>query len=144
MDPRKKLKNFINPHYVTGVIIAGMLKVTRLLTLDLSKYVLKKLSGRFRGLPDPFGLPRRYKITSLILATLGTIFAWGFVVGLFSSSCGALALIGYLFASILFYSLSIIVIFLYTRKTKHLIYQITRLLKGLINKSKKIYKIWFP
>lgn len=144
MDPIKKLANLANPSYVTGKIVSWLTKLCKLAVLDFSKFVLRKLSGRLLGLPDPFRLPRRYKLPSFTLAVLGTIFFWGGVLGLFLISSEVLTPVWLLCTSVLFYGFALLVLVAHRRGAKNMIMATARRLKLLINKLKKIYKIWFP
>ena len=144
MDPRGKLKKFANPSYVTGLIISGMVKLVRLAVLDLSKYILDKLSGRLLGLPDPFQLPRRYKLTSFGFSILGTVFFWGFWAGLFTSSQQGPSPLLFIFYSFLFYGLAVVVLMIYRTGVLNLIRGLIYRLKSFGQKFLKIVKIWFP
>lgn len=144
MDPRKKLKNLANPSYVTGLILAGFSKLAHLAFLDLSKYLLKKLSGRLLGLPDPFRLPRRYKLPSFCLSILGTAFLWGTLLGLFVRKPEGPSFLWFLFLSASFYGLALGVLVAYQRGTMTLIRRFIFRLKRIGKKFRKIYKVWFP
>jgi len=144
MDPRNKLKNLANPSYVTRLILSGMVKLAHLAILDLSKYVLRKLSGRLLGLPDPFRLPRRYKIPSFCLSVLGTIFLWGVVFGLFSQEAEGPSPFLFICLSILFFGLALIVLVVYRRGLVNLINEFLIRVKNLLKKLGRIYRIWFP
>ena len=144
MDPRKKLKNLANPSYVTGLILSGMSKLAHLAVLDLSKYFLKKLSGRLLGLPDPFRLPRRYKVPSFSLSVLGTAFLWGAVLGLFVGDPEGPSPFWFLCLSALFYGFGLGVLVLYRRGTTNLVRQLLLRVKLIFRKVKRIYRIWFP
>ena len=144
MDPRRKLKNLADPSYVTGLILRGLIKLAHLAVLDLAKYLLKKLSGGLLGLPDPFRLPKRYKIPSFCFSVLGTIFLWGVVFGLFSQSSERPSPLLFITLSILFFGLALVVLVVYLRGVVNLINEFLIRVKNLLKKLGRIYRIWFP
>ncbi|MBS3765238.1 hypothetical protein KGY71_01830 [Candidatus Bipolaricaulota bacterium] len=144
MDPRRKLKNLANPSYVTGLILSAMSKLARLAILDLAKYFLKKLSGRFLNLPDPFRLPRRYKVPSFSLSVLGTVFLWGAVLGLFVGDPKGPSPFWFLCLTALFYGFALGVLVIYRRGTTNLVRQLLLRAKHIFRKFKRVYRIWFP
>ncbi|MCF7889861.1 hypothetical protein K9M78_01430 [Candidatus Bipolaricaulota bacterium] len=144
MDPRGKLRKLMNPSYVTGLIISGILKLARFAILDLSKYFLDKLSGRLLGLPDPFQLPRRYRLTSFGFSILGTVFFWGFWAGLFSSSQQEPSPFLFIFFSVFFYLLAVVILMVYRKGVMNLMRGLVYRLKSVGEKFLKIAKIWFP
>ena len=107
MSPFKYLKN---PHLVTKLIIRGMLKACKLAIIDLAKYNVKKLSQKILHVPPQAidRLPLRYLVFIYGSSILGTIHLWGIIFALFSGE--GLSVTYFIFATILFYSLSLLVV----------------------------------
>ena len=107
MNPLRYLEN---PHRVTKLIIRWMVKAVRLAIIDLGKYNVKKLSQKILHVPPQAidRLPLRYLASIYGFSILGTVHLWGIVLAVFSGE--GLSVTYFIFATILFYSLSLLVV----------------------------------
>ena len=106
----KPFKYLDNPHLVTQKIISWMVRAVRLAIVDLAKYNVKKLSEKIIHVPPQAidRLPLRYLAAIYGFSILGTVHLWGIAFALFSGE--GLSLTYFIFATILFYSLSLLVV----------------------------------
>ena len=107
MNPMTYLEN---PHRVTRLIIRWMVKAVRLAIVDLAKYNVKKLSQKIIHVPPPAidRLPRRYLGSIYGLSILGTIHLWGVPLAIFSGE--GLSLTYFIFSTISFYALALLIV----------------------------------